>query len=138
MSRENIEVVRRAYEAWNAGDFDAAAELLDPGVEWRMHPSIPETGTYQGIDEVSRRLEDFMQSWEEFRVEVEELIDAGDRVVALTRFSGKSKGLGLELSGAAVDAQVWTFRDRRVIQVWMYSGTAEALEAVGLPDAPNR
>ena len=137
MSRKNVDVVRSAYEAWNAGDLDAAVEFLDPVIEWRMPPNFPEAGTYQGVDEVKSRLEEFLESWEDFQVEVEELIEAGDRVVALTRFRGRSKGVGLELTGVAVDAQVWTLSEGRVTHVWMYGGTEEALEAGGLSERPR-
>jgi ketosteroid isomerase-like protein len=41
MSRQNVEVVRKAYEAWNAGDLDAAAEFRDPVVEWPVTPNFP-------------------------------------------------------------------------------------------------
>jgi ketosteroid isomerase-like protein len=105
MSRQNVEVVRRAYEAWNAGDLDAAAEFLDPVIEWRMPPNFPEAGTYQGIEEVKSRLEEFLESWEEFQVEVEELIETGDRVVALTRSRAEAKA-----SGWRSPALPWTLR----------------------------
>lgn len=132
MSRENIEIVRNAYEAYTVGDLDAAFAFLDPGIEWRTPPNIPEAGTYHGFDEVRRRLGDFLEAWDAFEVEVKELIDAGDRVVALVRFSGRSRATGLALKGVGVDAQVWTLRNGKAIKVEMYAGTADALEAVGL------
>jgi uncharacterized protein len=132
MSRENVELVRRAYEAWNRGDFDAAAEYLDPEIEWRTPPNIPEAGTWHGRDEVGERVAAFLESWEELHAGVEELIDAGDRVVALVRFSGRGRGTGLAVEGTSVDATVWTLREGKAVRIEMYGGTAEALEAVGL------
>jgi uncharacterized protein len=132
MSQENVEIVRRAYEAWNAGDFDAAAELLSAGMEWQMPPNLPETDTWRSKAEVERGLENFMESWKELRAEVQDLIDAGDRVVALVRFRGRSAVTGLELRGVSVDAAVWTVRDGKLAKVEMYGGTQEALEAAGL------
>ena len=75
MSRENVEVVSRAYEAWNRRDFDEAAELLAPDIEWQMPPNLPDVETWRSSDEVTRGLEAFLESWTELRVEVRELID---------------------------------------------------------------
>jgi ketosteroid isomerase-like protein len=132
MSQENVELVRRAYEAWNVGNFDAASELLSPEMEWQMPPNLPESDTWRSKAEVQRGLEDFMQSWKELRAEVQDLIDAGDRVVALVRFRGRSAVTELELQGVSVDAAVWTVRDGKLAKVEMYGGTEAALEAVGL------
>ena len=46
MSRDNVELVRRAYEAWNAGEFEEAAEVLSPEIEWRLPPNVPDTDTW--------------------------------------------------------------------------------------------
>jgi uncharacterized protein len=135
MSQENVEVVRRALEAWGRGDTKAAADLLDPEVEWSMPPNIPEAGTYRGRDEVVRRVEEFLEAWDDLAVTVEELVDAGgDRVVALVRYSGRGRESGIEISGVATDAQVWTVRDGKALRVELYGGTAEALEAAGLSE----
>jgi ketosteroid isomerase-like protein len=132
MSRENVEVVRRAYEAWNRRDFDEATELLAPDIEWQMPPNLPDVETWRSSDEVTRGLEAFLESWTELRVEVHELIDAGDRVVALVHYRGQAALTGLAVEGAGVDAAVWTLRDGRAIKVQMYGGTDEALAAAGL------
>jgi hypothetical protein len=79
VSRENVEVVRRAHEAWNRGDVDAAAESLDPEVEWRTAPNFPDPGTWRGRDEVLRRVTAFLEFSEELGVDVQELVDAGAR-----------------------------------------------------------
>jgi ketosteroid isomerase-like protein len=132
MSQENVEVVRRTYDAWNRRDFDEAVELLAPDIEWQMPPNLPDAETWRGSDDVARGLETFLESWTELRVEVQELIDAGDRVVALVRYSGQAALTGLAVEGQVVDAAVWTLRDGKATKVQMYAGTDEALEAVGL------
>jgi uncharacterized protein len=113
MSSENVEVVRRAYEAWNRRDVDEAAELLAPDIEWQMPPNLPDAETWRSSDEVARGLEAFLESWTELRVEVQELIDAGDCVVAVVRYSGQAALTGLAVEGQGVDAAVWTFARRQ-------------------------
>jgi uncharacterized protein len=138
MSQENVEIVRRAYEAWNRGDLDEAAEHLSPDIEWQMPSNLPDAETWRSSDEVSRGLASFLQSWTELRVEVQQIFDAGDRVVALVRYYGRAAVTGLAVEGAGVDAAVWTLRDGKATKVQMYGGTNEALQAAGLPTSELR
>jgi ketosteroid isomerase-like protein len=132
VSRENVEIVRRAFEAWNSGEPDAAAGLLDPGIEWHLPENFPDAGTWRGKEQVLTGLAGLADSWEGLVADVRELIDAGDRVVALVRYHGRAAVTGLDLEGVSVDAQVWTLRDGTVVEVRMYGGTDEALAAAGV------
>jgi ketosteroid isomerase-like protein len=123
MSSANVEIVRRAYAAWNAGDYEDAAAMMAPEVEWRLPQNLPDADTWSGASAVRDGLERFLGSWEEFRVEVQELIDEGERVVALVRFHGRAALTGLTLTGVSVDTQVWTLRDGMVVRLEMYGGT---------------
>jgi ketosteroid isomerase-like protein len=126
----NSALVREAYAAFNRGDFDAAVELLDPQVEWQLPPNVPDTGTLRGLDQVRDGLGNFLESWQSFRADVKDVVAAGDRVVVLVRFGGQST-TGLELEGSGVDAHLWTLRDGKAVKVQMFSGTSEALSAIG-------
>jgi ketosteroid isomerase-like protein len=57
MSQENVEVVRRGFEAWSRGDMDALRELYDPGMIWRSPEGWPEPGPYAGREAVMRQVE---------------------------------------------------------------------------------
>jgi ketosteroid isomerase-like protein len=132
MSQENVEVVRRVYDFWNRGDFEAAVKMLDPRVLWHGYSHLPEAGPREGIDEVRRWADAFREAWGEIQVRVERLIDVDDQsVLALVRMMGRGRG-----SGAAVvsglDGHVWSVREGRVVAVHMYQGARGALEAVGL------
>ena len=135
MSQENLDVVRRAYEAWNRGDLEAAFEFLDRDVEVSVPPDFPEAGTYRGRDEVRHWVaQQLLPILEEVRAEPERFLDAGDRVVAFVRYFGRGKASGIEVRGAVVDAHVWTLREGKVQKLQMYQGTEKALEAVGLSE----
>jgi ketosteroid isomerase-like protein len=127
MSTENVEIVRRAYEAFNTGDPEAAIALLDPEVEWTLPAHFPDAETWRGRDRVTAGLAARAASWESLQIEVQELIDGGDRVVALVHIRGRAALTGLDLGGMGVDGHVWTLRDGRVVAVKMYGGTTEAL-----------
>jgi ketosteroid isomerase-like protein len=126
MSAENVEIVRRAYEAFNGADPEAAIELLDPDVEWTLPSHFPDAETWRGRDNVAEGLRGRAASWNSLNIEVRELIDAGDKVVALVRIRGQAALTGLDLSGNE-DAHVWTLRDGLAVSVRMYGGTREAL-----------
>jgi ketosteroid isomerase-like protein len=125
MSSENVEIVRRAYEAFNSGNADAAIALLDPEVKWTLPPHFPDAETWQGRDRVVEGLGEMMTSWESLHMDVRELIDEGDRVVARVRFEGRSALTGLDLAGMGVDTQIWTMRDGLAVEVRMFGGTED-------------
>ena len=66
------------------------------------------------------------------RVEAEEIVDAGDRVVVMVHHSGRGRTSGIEVDQRY--AMVWTVRDGRVMRMDLYPTRAEALEAVGLAE----
>ena len=131
MSSENVEIVRRASEAFNIDDPEAAIALLDPDVEWTLPAHFPDAETWRGRDRVVEGLRSMASSFDSLNLEVHELIDAGDRVVALVHIQGRAAVTGLDLSGMGVDGHIWTLRDGRVVAVRMYGGTGDALAEIG-------
>jgi ketosteroid isomerase-like protein len=138
MSQENVEIVRRGFEAFQAGlAAGNPAAAMDagftaPDAEWIMPPNTPGfRQVYKGRDEFL----DFMSTWTEdfddYSVELERLIDAGDdRVVGLFRQRGIGKG-----SGAPVEFHsglVYELQDGQVVRMRNYLDPKEALEAAGL------
>jgi len=131
MSAQNVEIVRRAYEAFNGADPEAAIPLLDPEVEWTLPAHFPDAETWHGRERVVEGLRAMGASFDSLHLEVHELIDAGDRVVALVHIQGRAAVTGLDLAGRGVDGHVWTLRDSRAVAVRMYGGTSEALAEIG-------
>ena len=135
MSSENVEAIRRVYEAMAQGDFWAAGEVFDPEIVWEWSPSLSGltgTATYHGIEGVEAATRDFFKAWDWYRQEAEELIEVGDDVLVITRIHARMKGSEREVEGKA--AELWTFRDGKVIHHKSYDSPAEALEAAGLAD----
>lgn len=133
MSRENVEVVVRGYELLAGGDWEAASEVLDPNVEQHGTVGGLEEGlVVRGIGQVMDSYRKADESWDEHRMEPEEIIDAGDRVVVLQREyqRGKSSELELEVETAVVI----DVRDGRIVRMQGYLDRAAALEAAGLRD----
>ena len=131
MSKENLEVIRAAYEAWNAGDIDSVRDLHHPDVIARYGADWPEPGPFVGRDAVVRQIEELRQTWDSSEAQpVTDFIDAGDRVVAEFIWRGKGHGPAFAFEGAAV----YTMRDGLIFGVEYFGSLAKALEAVGLSE----
>ena len=134
MSRENVEIVRRGYEAFDRGDRAAAARLLAPDVEWHsVAAPLVGVGTIRGRKAMLRFWEDLREGLEGFRVSPEEFTDLGnDRVLFVGLFQGRGPGSDAEVSMRI--ASVYEIRDGMVAAVRDYSSRDEALEAAGLSE----
>jgi ketosteroid isomerase-like protein len=133
MSQENVEIVSRFAEAWARGDWAAAAELADPQVE--QHPTVGgvEAGrVLRGVSEIRRDYERVEDTWDEHRIEVEQILDAGDRVVLFQREyqRGRSSGVELEIEAAVI----FDLANGRITRVQGYMDRAAALGAAGLDE----
>jgi uncharacterized protein len=132
MSQENVELVRRVYEAANRGDLDTAASYLHPGVEFHTYTQSPEAGIYRGPEAVRTYNEGLFEQFESVRYDVEEIVDAGDRVVVVTTQHAVPKGGKQEIEVHL--AEVWTVRDALLAERHSYSTGAQAREAAGLSE----
>lgn len=131
MAAGDLDIVRRGYDAFSRGDVDAVLAVLDSEVVWHAPPSLPESGTFHGREEVRRWLEGYADAWEKTRVDLEDIREEGDRVIAQVRVSGRGRGSGIAVSGNS-DLHVWKLRGGLVYFVRMYQGTRDALQAEGL------
>jgi ketosteroid isomerase-like protein len=132
MSQENVEIVRRVYAAANRGDLDTANSYVHPEIEFHTYAQSPEAGVYRGKEEVLKYNEDLVEQFESIRFEVEELLDAGDRVVVVTTQRAVPKGGQQEINVHV--AEVWVVRNGLLAERRSYSTKHEALEAVGLSE----
>ena len=134
MSQENVEIVRRSYEAFSRRDFDLlASEFWDPQIAWQTSSEDPDAGTHQGREAVRRYVDHWLDSFEGLHADIEEYIAVDkDRVFTWARWTGRGRGSGIVAEW--VLATVFTLRDGRVIRAEEYFDRAEALEAVGLSE----
>jgi ketosteroid isomerase-like protein len=131
MSEENVEIVRRGFEAINRGDIEGAVSYADPDSE--LHSAIvgsAEGNVYRGHDGLRQWFAEVMESFEELRTELTEFRDLGDRVVAFGHIHARGRESGLELD--AVTGWVVTVRNGKVLRAEGYLSYVEALEAAGL------
>jgi ketosteroid isomerase-like protein len=131
MSQENVDVVRRGYARFSELG-EISGELTAPDFVWDMSKfsGWPEQQTYEGIEGARTFLRDWTEAWDDWSLEIVELHDAGEQVVAVMRQHGRSKTTGLNVD--MTFAQVWTVRDGKQARMEMYADPAEAFEATGL------
>ena len=125
---DDVETLRSAYEALNHGDTEGALAVLDEDAEWSEHSDLPEAGVYRGRAAIRTFLEQFLESWQDFHQETEELIAGESCVLIMLRSRVRGKG-----SGVAVEARyahLWTMSDGRGIRVDAYLDRDEALRAL--------
>ena len=133
MSQENVEIVRHVYLMLDRGDA-AAWDPIPSDFVSDFSRRLIDPVRLRGADEMRAFYRDLDSSWADgARLEAEELIDAGDKVLALIRFGGRGK-----MSGADVETlvwHVWTFRNGTPVEFTYFGGDrAAALEAVGLTE----
>jgi ketosteroid isomerase-like protein len=130
MSEENVELVRRAKEAFNRGEREGALRYFAEDVEW-VHPLDPFTGrqTFRGHAELLAFWARLDGQWDEFRSEAKEYIDAGERVVVPGRVTGRGRTSGATPS--MLEVEVLTVSGGRITRRESYADLAHALEAVG-------
>ena len=146
MSAENVRVVEEIQTAITGVDVVAALDSEEAGVRIRrlfMHHADPDleiamvgprytTGRleYTGLDGFAEAWRDWTSPFESYRIDVEEMIDAGDQVVSLVAMSGKTRTGGAEIPQPG--AAVWTVVDNRVRSVEFHIDRDRALCAAGL------
>jgi ketosteroid isomerase-like protein len=147
MSQENVELVRRLQPA---PDVDLTDLFLrgeeEEAAAARADPAVLETFTEDfvcvfhnlsseprpGVVGLRQAWLDWLEPWESYRVEIERLADAGDRVLVFSRDFGRRPGIEgeVELKGSAV----WTVRGGKVARAEFFPDRAKALEAAGLSE----
>lgn len=131
MSQENVELARRAYEAFNRGDLEAMVADFAPEFEYLTIGMVPGTqAVYRGAEGWMEFLGWMRSEFASPRVEIHELIEREDQVLAGLTLRGRGKQSGVETSWHVW--HLWTVLDRKVMRGRGFTNREEALEAVGL------
>jgi ketosteroid isomerase-like protein len=130
MSEENVKVINKIYEAFNQGNFPAVLDLFDPTIEWIAAENSPlaDRSPYHGLDEIREGV--FMRiaaGFEGLTVKVDELLDAGDKVVVLGFYDGIRKATGKRIHAQV--AHIWTIAAGKVTTFQQYTDTYQLAES---------
>jgi ketosteroid isomerase-like protein len=132
MPSEKVAVALRGAKALNDRDLHAMLEIAHPEIEWGTHPGFPgQEPVYRGHDGVRRWLDQALEPWATFEVEVEESLDAPeDEVVVVSRVRARGIESGVEVDMRTYD--VLTVEDGKIRRRRSYSARDDALRAAKL------
>ena len=131
MAETDVDRLRGAYEALERDDAEAIREFLDPEVELRDRPEIPDATSYIGWEGLMMSLRASRDSFADFHFVPERFFQNGEDIVVEVLMTGRGKS-----SGVPVDERIahhWTIRDGHAVRLQAYTHLADALEAAGLP-----
>jgi ketosteroid isomerase-like protein len=125
--KDNVEVVREMLDDYLRGDYEAALPAFAQDVE-----VVTSLERFHGPAGVVKEAKRWDEMWSDYRFEVQDLVDAGDKVVLLYRQVGKAKESGVEVEERA--AWVYTLREGKIARVEMFQDRETALRAARLAD----
>jgi ketosteroid isomerase-like protein len=125
--------MRRAYEAMNRGGLDAVVPFVDPDIEFVPPAELQAAPTLRGTEPIKELARQWVETFDDFRIEPERFIDAGDQVVVFVRDSGRIKGSDAEIHNCFI--HVWTLAAGKIIKWQTFTDQSQALEAAGLSEA---
>jgi ketosteroid isomerase-like protein len=131
VTSDAVELVRRAYDAFETDGIEGIIPLLDAQVEWRNPPDSPIAGVFHGHDGVREWRKLTYEVFDELHFSPEEVLEAPDaRVLAIS--SARLRGRGSDVLLEFPFAHVVQVRNGSIVAVEMYSQVADARAAVGL------
>jgi ketosteroid isomerase-like protein len=125
MSRQNVEVVQKLYDALNGRDLPAVVHLIAPDIELRTTVE-----TYRGVEGIEAFIADVDRTFEDYTATTGKITDAGDRVLVEVHQSGRGRESGIDIEHTFT--HVWTLTSGRVTSLRAFANREDALEAVGL------
>ena len=132
MSKENVALIRGLYDAFAAGDIGGVLGAMNPGMVWNEAENFPyaDGNPYVGPEAVANGV--FMRcatEWDGFAVQVAEIIDAGDTVVAFGRYAGVYKTTGEAMSPQM--AHVWRIAGGQIVGFQQHVDTLHVARVTG-------
>jgi ketosteroid isomerase-like protein len=118
--KENLQVVREMLEDYLRGDYESALPAFSPDVE--VVTALERFHGHAGVVDEAKRWEEM---WSDYRFDVEELVDSGDKVVLLYHQLGRAKGSGIQVEERA--GWVYTLREGKIARVEMFQDRESAL-----------
>ena len=128
MPEDRIEIVERFFEARSRGDL-SYLNYIDPDAVFDLSESRSiYSGVYRGHEQIRKQWEALQEAWAETELRPEEPLVVGDRIVVTVRISAQGRSSGVRLEGQG--ANVFTFREGKIVHFKLFQTKAEALASV--------
>jgi uncharacterized protein len=131
MSEQNVELHRRANEAFNSRDVEAYIAYCDPQIELHSAVTVPGGGVYHGHDGVRTWHRDIADAFgEDIRIEPEAYFDLGEHTITFHVLQGRGQQSGAAVATPA--AHVCRWRDGLIVYFKGYIHREDALTELGV------
>jgi ketosteroid isomerase-like protein len=131
MSRQNVDLHRRANDAFNSRDVEAYVAFCDPEIELHSAVTVPGGAQYQGHDGVRRWHRDIAEAFgEDVRVEPEAYFEVGEYTISFHALQGRGQRSGASVAAPAAHACRW--RDGRIVYFKGYVHREDLLRELGV------
>lgn len=133
MSQENITLVKGIYEAFGAGDVPAVLGAMSPDIIWNEADNFPyaDGNPYIGPEAVLNGVfARCIGEWDDFAVVIEEILDAGESVVAFGRYTGTFKATGTAQNTQI--SHVWRIQDGKAVRFQQHADTLHVAQVMGV------
>ena|SRR5882724_3464874 len=131
MSHEDVQIARRAIDAFNARDVGLFIALTTSDFEWSPSMVAIEGEVFRESEGIRRYFASLGEAWEEFLIKPERFLDHPDLVAMLGRLSGRGKNSGVTVNASL--GMVFDFSNAKIARIRGYLDHGEALQAAGLP-----
>jgi ketosteroid isomerase-like protein len=128
----NVDLARKSIDLYEAGDFDALAEMAHPDVEVHDWPEAADPQVYRGATAIEDAREEWGKAWESVRAVPLDFVEVEDRVLVVMRTIARGRGSSIDVEMETFG--VYTFRDRQILKLQYFTDRESALEAAGLTD----
>ena len=132
MSREGMDVVQAAIDAYVRGDESAMLDRAAPDIIVTQFPDQPDVRDYRGHEGLLQVMAEWIGIWDDWSVEILRTREIGDRVLVGARQRGRGKGSGAPVEGEV--AFVFTVRRDKIVRWQMFHSEQQAQEAMGLAE----
>jgi ketosteroid isomerase-like protein len=135
VSENYVQLAKWGYEAFLEGKLSSVVQMIDPAFVAYLPDGLPGAKTYEGQEGFLAGVREQLEAFDEWRLEPQKFIPAGDRVLVLVRQHGRGR-----LSGVEVDvftAWLWTFSDGKAVELRVFLDQDEAFEAIGVTKAES-
>jgi ketosteroid isomerase-like protein len=132
VNEDQVQLAKRGYEAFLEGKLSDVVQMIHPSFVAYLPDGLPGTKTYEGQEGFLAGVREQLEAFDEWRLEPQEFIAAGDRVLVLVHQHGRGR-----LSGVEVDvftAWLWTFADEKAVELRVFLDQKEAFRAIGRTD----
>jgi uncharacterized protein len=130
--REDVELVKSAFETWNRGEIDAFVDYTSEDVAWLEVSGRPEGGATErvGRERLRDGLKSLFDAWESYYIDPERIEEAGDRILAIVREVARGRASGVEIDGRW--GYLITVKDGEMVRIEAYRDPDVAVRMAGV------